>query len=137
MHVCRADILCRESWSGCTARSEKRAVAQSRTSRGWGYVKCLNGWERLSTVSSCQAEGGRSLYTETGWPPAGGVHLFPLTVYLQPLPWLHPHLRHSRQFPSLPVPCQSLCSRVLFLRPLRLLVLSGRGRLPANSQTLL
>ena len=69
IYVTRVATWNRESWSGSTARREKKVVALSWTVTGWGPVECWNDQGRWYTEYSCRHVADELPYTETGWPP--------------------------------------------------------------------
>ena len=122
------------SWSGPTARKERREDARSLIASGSGHAGSLRGWGRWCTGSSYHLGEGGWLSTETGWPlieappplnllqralqlPApvrmgpGHAHLSVLalgphlTLSLSPLPVDH----HSQQLGPQPRPSLSPC----------------------------
>ena len=156
MCVIVAGTLRLGSWTGPTARKERREDAQSSIASGSGHAGSLREWGRWCTGSSYHLGEGGWLSTETGWPlieappplnllqralqlPApvrmgpGHAHLSVLalgphlTLSLSPLPVDH----HSQQLGPQPRPSLSPCPPP---RPQRGLV--GRGQRRVASRTL-
>ena len=129
MCVLVAGTLRLGSWSGPTARKERREDAQSSIASGSGHAGSLRGWGRWCTGSSYHLGEGGWLFTETGWtlieatPPLnllqralqlpapvrmglGHAHLSVLalgphlTLSLSPLPVVH----HNQQLGPQPRP---------------------------------